>query len=151
LGDAAPGEGLRLNVGKALERVTGGLSFCETGSGAAQIVEITQDLLVNRLGDPILKRKGTGDPAYHLACVHDDALQKISHVVRGTDLAELTPLHVLLQRLLGFDTPVYHHHPLITDESGKRLAKIDKSKALAKYRAEGVTAHEIKQMIGWVD
>jgi len=151
MGDAAPGDGLRLNIGKALARVTGGLSFCETGSGAAQTVEIEQDLLVNKLGDPILRRKDTGDPAYHLACVHDDALQEITHVVRGTDLADLTPLHVLLQRVLGYATPVYHHHPLVRDDSGKRLAKIDKSKALSKYRAEGVTVDEIKQMIGWVD
>ena len=149
--DAAPGDGLRLNVGKALARVTGGLSFCETRSGTAQIVQIAEDLLLNSLGDPILKRKDTGDPAYHLACVHDDELQEITHVVRGTDLADLTPLHVLLQRLLGYATPVYHHHPLITDDSGKRLAKIDKSKALSKYRAEGVTPDAIKQMIGWVD
>ena len=149
--DARPGDGLRLNIRRALEQVNTPLGYVETGFGPAQQIEITQKTLLAGIGDPILRRKDTGDPAYHLACVHDDAQQDITHVVRGTDLRELTPIHVLLQRLLGYRTPTYYHHTLITDESGKRLAKIDKSKAIAKYRAEGMTPADIKRMIGFVD
>lgn len=149
--DAKPGDGVRLNISKALQHVSGPLTYHETGEGEAETVEVTPDLLLDEIGDPILRRKDSGDPAYHLACVHDDAVQGITHVVRGTDLRDLTPLHVLLQRVLDYATPVYHHHRLVMDDCGKRLAKIDKSKAIAKYRDEGATPADIKQMIGFVD
>jgi glutamyl-Q tRNA(Asp) synthetase len=151
MADAEPSDGLRLNIRKALGTLTAPMQYSDTGSGVSQVVPITDDLLINAIGDPILRRKDTGDPAYHLACVHDDALQNITHVVRGMDLRDLTPLHVLLQNVLGYPTPVYHHHPLITDTNGKRLAKIDRSKALAKYRAEGASVQDIKDLIGWRD
>lgn len=151
LEDAAAGDGIRLNLGKALVHLPRQLSYEELGSGKPEWIEISHDALLSDIGDPILRRKDTEDPAYHLACVHDDALQNITHVVRGDDLRDLTPLHVVLQELLGYPTPSYFHHRLITDGDGKRLAKIDKSKAIAKYRTEGVTPDEIKQMIGFVD
>ncbi len=146
-----PKDALRLNVDKALGMIAGVMRYQETGADAALWVHVTADGLCNIIGDPVLRRKETGDPAYHLACVHDDALQNITHVVRGTDLQALTALHVLLQNLLALPTPVYHHHGLVTDENGDRLAKIDKSKALAKYRAEGATPSDIKKMIGFAD
>ena len=151
MADAQPGDGIRLDISKALAQITGPLHNHEIATGTARKVDVTEPALLHGIGDPILRRKNTGDPAYHLACVHDDALQEISHVIRGTDLRDLTPLHVVLQRLLGYPTPLYHHHALITDESGKRLAKIDKSKAIAKYRAEGATPDDIKKIIGFVD
>ncbi|MDP5362305.1 MAG: tRNA glutamyl-Q(34) synthetase GluQRS [Paracoccaceae bacterium] len=145
------GDALRLNVGLALARIAQPIQFEETGVQDAGLVHIDPAVLCHTIGDPVLKRKDTGDPSYHLACVHDDAAQEITHVVRGTDLQALTPLHVLMQHILGYPTPVYHHHGLVLDDAGKRLAKIDKSKALAKYRAEGTTPDDIKQMIGFVD
>ena len=149
--DADPADSVRLDVAKAVSRIPRDLHYTETGTGQAQQVVISPPCLIDDIGDPILRRKDTGDPSYHLACVHDDALQQITHVVRGQDLQDLTPLHVLLQKLLGYTTPVYHHHGLILDEDGKRLAKIDKSKALSKFRHEGLTANDIKQMVGFVD
>lgn len=149
--DAAPGDGIRLNVEKALATISGELRYIEMGGGTAQDTVVVSSTLAETIGDPILRRKDTGDPAYHLACVHDDALQNITHVVRGADLQDLTPMHVLLQSVLGYPTPTYHHHALITDDSGKRLAKIDKSKALAKFRAEGATPNDIKEMVGFSD
>ena len=149
--DAQPGDGVRLNIGKALAQMGGAIGYRETGGAEAHEVTFADEMLHRTIGDPILKRRETGDPAYHLACVHDDALQGITHVVRGTDLRDLTPLHVMLQRLLGYATPIYHHHALILDDSGKRLAKIDKSKAIARYRSEGATPDDIRQMIGFED
>ena len=146
-----PTDGIRLDLRKALARVSAALSYQETGSGKIQQIAINPDLMLQKIGDPILQRKETGDPAYHLACVHDDARQKITHVVRGTDLQALTPLHVVIQQVLGLAIPIYHHHRLIVDQDGKRLAKIDKSKALAKYRAEGLSPEDIKKMIGFAD
>jgi glutamyl-Q tRNA(Asp) synthetase len=80
--------------------------------------------------------------------VVDDARQQITEVVRGADLFEATFLHRLLQALLGLPTPAYHHHRLIRDEQGKRLAKRDDARALARYRAEGATPQDIRRMIG---
>ncbi|EBA10859.1 tRNA glutamyl-Q(34) synthetase GluQRS [Roseobacter sp. CCS2] len=151
MSDANAGDGIRLNIRKALDRVSGKLSYIEIRSGQPQTIEINDKTLLDDIGDPILKRKDTGDPAYHLACVHDDAVQGITHVVRGADLRDLTPIHVLIQRLLGYATPIYDHHRLITDDSGKRLAKISKAKAISKFRAEGLSSADIKNMIGFKD
>ena len=86
--------------------------------------------------------------SYHLSVVVDDADQNITHVVRGQDLFEATPIHVLLQHLLELPTPIYHHHDLIRDETGKRLAKRDDARAIAKYRQAGETPADIFNRIG---
>lgn len=145
--DKRPDDALRLNVEKALHIVDQPMRYRETGANAG-VFTVVPKALINHMGDPVLQRKDTGDAAYHLACVHDDMRQGITHVVRGTDLQAQTPLQVLLQHLLGYPTPVYHHHRLIVDEAGKRLAKIDKSKAIARYRDEGATPSDIRRMIG---
>jgi len=80
--------------------------------------------------------------------VLDDAAQGVTHVVRGEDLFEATKIHVILQRLLRLPTPIYHHHRLIRDENGKRLAKRDDARALSKYRAEGATPNDIRRLVG---
>ncbi len=143
-----PGDALRLNVAKALARIEQPMRFEETGTNPG-LFRVTEKALISRLGDPVLQRKETGDPAYHLACVHDDMRQEITHVVRGSDLRPVTPLHVLLQHLLGYRTPIYFHHGLILDEEGNRLAKIDNSKSIAKYREEGATPADIRKLIGF--
>lgn len=99
------------------------------------------------LGDIILARKDVGT-SYHVAVVHDDARQDISHVVRGEDLADVTPLHVLLQTLLGLPVPVYQHHRLLLDETGKRFAKRDKAATLKAMREAGMMAQDVRQRFG---
>jgi len=94
-------------------------------------------------GDIIIARKDAGT-SYHLASVHDDAVQNISHVIRGEDLRSAAHLHCLLQALLGFATPTYWHHALVTDETGRRLAKRDKDQTLKSLRESGVSANEIR-------
>ena len=86
--------------------------------------------------------------SYHLAVVLDDAAQGITHVVRGEDLFAATKIHVILQHLLGLPTPLYHHHRLIRDDQGRRLAKRDDARALSKYRADGRSPRDIRQMVG---
>ena len=107
---------------------------------------ITLTEFQDRIGEVVLWRKGYA--AYHLASVIDDAHQGITHVIRGQDLIEATHIHVLLQNLLGVTTPVYHHHGLIRDENGKRLAKRHDAKAIRKYRADGATPADIRRMVG---
>lgn len=98
-------------------------------------------------GDVILGRKDAG-ASYHIAVVHDDALQGVTHVIRGEDLRSSTDVHVLLQRLLGLPTPVYRHHHLLVGPDGKRYAKRDQSMTLASLRASGATPADIRARIG---
>ena len=90
-----------------------------------------------------------GYPAYHLASVVDDAEQKITHVIRGMDLFNATKIHTVLNACFGFNKPLYHHHQLICDESGKRLAKRDDSKSIQKYRQEGLKACDVRAILGF--
>lgn len=94
-------------------------------------------------GDPVIARKDSGT-SYHLASVWDDALAGVTHVIRGEDLCAAAHLHVLLQKLLDLPQPVYRHHRLITDESGKRFAKRDKSVTLRALREAGATPESIR-------
>ena len=95
----------------------------------------------------VLARKDAG-AGYHLAVVVDDAAQGITHVVRGADLLAATPLHRLLQALLGLPVPLWHHHRLIRDGDGRRLAKRDDARSLAALRAAGETPGDIRRRLG---
>lgn len=94
------------------------------------------------LGDVVLARKDT-PTSYHLSVVHDDALQGITHVVRGEDLFHATHIHVVLQKLLGLPMPGYTHHGLLTGDDGKRFAKRDKSLTLRSLRESGISAADL--------
>jgi glutamyl-Q tRNA(Asp) synthetase len=95
-----------------------------------------------RFGDVVLARKDA-PASYHLCVTHDDAVQGVTLVTRAVDLGPATDLHRLLQELMGWPTPVYSHHRLLTDDAGKRLAKRDKAVTLRSLRAEGVSARAI--------
>ncbi|HCR67437.1 MAG TPA: tRNA glutamyl-Q(34) synthetase GluQRS, partial [Oceanicaulis sp.] len=94
-----------------------------------------------------LGRKDVGT-SYHLACTHDDALQDVTHVIRGLDLYVATHLHRLLQELMGWPVPVYRHHPLMLDEHGKRFAKRDQSLTLRALREAGETPDSLRKRVG---
>jgi glutamyl-Q tRNA(Asp) synthetase len=100
-----------------------------------------------RHGDIVLARKDFG-ASYHLASVWDDALQGVTHVIRGEDLREAAHLHVLLQKLLDLPQPVYRHHRLILGDDGKRLAKRDQAATLRSLRENGKTAADVRAMAG---
>lgn len=137
---------LRLDLAKAIELIDGPLRWNETGETPG-LREIASEMLIDSVGDPVLARREMGT-SYHLAVVIDDAAQGVTEAVRGRDLQEATPLHVLLQRLLGLPVPDYHHHRLIRDETGRRLAKRDDARAIGLYRAEGATPADIRRMVG---
>ncbi|MFT4706570.1 MAG: glutamyl-Q tRNA(Asp) synthetase [Yoonia sp.] len=103
--------------------------------------------LAHTAGDIVISRRDMGT-SYHLSVVMDDADQGVTDVVRGQDLEDATPIHILLQKILGLQTPIYHHHKLIRDENGKRLAKRDDARALSKYRVEGATPNDIRRLVG---
>ncbi len=120
--------------------------FEETGEHAGRHV-VSLDKLRKQVGDVVLSRRDMGT-SYHLSVVLDDAEQGVTHVIRGADLFDATQIHVGLQQVMGLPTPVYHHHRLIRDENGKRLAKRDDARAIAKYRAEGATPADIRRLVG---
>jgi glutamyl-Q tRNA(Asp) synthetase len=134
---------LRLDMGRALEAVDrAALTFRAFDSHGEHDRMARPDCW----GDAVIVRKDT-PTSYHLSTVVDDALQGITHVIRGTDLEAATNLHVLLQRLFGLPTPAYCHHRLISDESGRKLSKSAGDLSLAALRANGATPEDIRQMV----
>ena len=142
-----PGDALRLNMARAVDALPD-LSFFESGPDHAGTHSVPPSSLIDSVGDIVLGRRDSADIAYHLAVVVDDGAQGVTEVTRGRDLFEATPLHVLLQHLLSLPTPAYHHHRLIRDDAGKRLAKRDDARAIATYRADGATREDIRRMVG---
>lgn len=98
-------------------------------------------------GDAMIAKRHVGS-SYHIAVVTDDALQGVTDVVRGRDIEHATPLHMLLQRLLGLPTPRYVHHELVRDTEGQKLSKSIASTSLRQLRSEGVTPTDIRQRLG---
>ena len=116
----------------------------ETLDGETRRIDATPEIF----GDVVVARKDSGT-SYHLASVCDDALQGITHVIRGEDLYHAAHLHRLLQELLGLPAPIYRHHRLITDANGKRLAKRDKAATLKALRESGATPEAIIAEFGF--
>ena len=132
---------LSLDAARAMVGNWAGLTFVEEGKG---VIRAQPDLA----GDVVLARKDVG-VAYHLAVVVDDALQGVTHVIRGEDLFEATHIQRLLQELLGLPTPTYRHHRLLTGPDGKRFAKRDKAETLRALRERGVTPAELRTALGF--
>lgn len=137
---------IRLNIARAATRALPA-QFTETGPAHNGTHVLRAEDLTATIGDVVLARRDMA-AAYHLAVVLDDAATGVTHVVRGEDLFDATRIHVLLQRLLDLPTPVYHHHALIRDDAGKRLAKRDDARAIARYRADGATPQDIRVLVG---
>jgi glutamyl-Q tRNA(Asp) synthetase len=136
---------LRLDTAAALAR-TGPLSWNESGQGpGGETGTIAADAAA--WGDVILARKDA-PASYHLAVTVDDAAQGVTDVVRGRDLFYATSVHRLLQALLGFPAPHYHHHRLILDVDGNKLSKSTAATGLRELRAAGATPAEIRRLVG---
>jgi len=141
MADWTPGQAIRLHCGRA---VAGGadLTFHETGPDRSGLHRPDPALI-----DDIVLARRDGMIAYHLAVVMDDAAQGVTEVTRGLDLFDATPVQRLLQSVLGLPTPGYHHHRLIRDDGGKRLAKRDDALALASLRDRGATPQDIRRLL----
>lgn len=124
----------RLNVEEAIHRV-GALQWDDALAGIQQADPLA-------LGDVVLVRKD--EPAsYHLAATLDDAADGVTLVTRGADLFAATHIHRLLQALLELPVPRWHHHLLILDDQGRKLAKRRGSQSLADLRRSGVDGHQL--------
>ena len=124
------GAAWRLDVAEALRR-TGPLAWLDERHGEQAARPVLG-------GDPVLVRKDADTPAsYHLAVTIDDAADGVTLVTRGMDLFGATHVHRLLQALLGLRVPTWHHHPLLLDAQGQKLAKRRGSPSLAERRLAG--------------
>ncbi|MGX8272788.1 tRNA glutamyl-Q(34) synthetase GluQRS [Brevundimonas diminuta] len=141
----------RLSLDRAKEALGGAawdaLSFIEEGSGPDGETGRVK-ARPETAGDVVLARKDAGT-AYHLAVTHDDALQGISHVIRGQDLFEATHIQRLIQALMGWPAPVYRHHRLLAGPDGRRYAKRDRSVTLAELREGGLTPKTLRAELGF--
>ena len=136
---------IRLDVERAMEWA-GPLRWTETGEGpSGERGEVAADPAA--WGDVVLARKEM-PTSYHLSVVIDDARQGITDVIRGQDLFWSTSVHRLLQALLGLPAPNYRHHRLILDAEGRKLAKSTQATGLRELRAQGVTAGDIRKLVG---
>ena len=146
LSQAGAGDALRLNMRKAVKALQKPVTYEEFGTQLSERITLKPEALIAQVGDVVLRRKDQG-AAYHLAVVIDDDAQNITDVVRGADLSAATQIHVVLQQLLNIQTPRYHHHALIRDETGKRLAKRSDSEALSTLRKAGYSAQNITERL----
>jgi glutamyl-Q tRNA(Asp) synthetase len=129
---------LRVDMRRALDAIAQPLTFREMDEGAIECHP-------EQFGDVVLARKDA-PASYHLCVTHDDALQGVTLVTRGEDLRPATHLHRLLQALMDWPTPLYAHHPLLTDVAGRRLAKRDRAATLRDLRAAGHSPGEVRAM-----
>ncbi len=141
----------RLSLDRAKQTLGGAawdtLSFIEEGSGPDGETGVIK-ARPETAGDVVLARKDAGT-AYHLAVTHDDALQGISHVIRGQDLFEATHIQRLIQALMDWPAPVYRHHRLLAGPDGRRYAKRDRSVTLAELREGELTPEALRAELGF--
>lgn len=133
----------RLDMHRAMDLIGEPLFWTETGD------ERKGEILAEPAawGDVVLSRSDAPS-SYHLSVVIDDALQGVTHVVRGLDLFHATSVHRLLQRLLNLPQPAYHHHRLVVDGEGRKLSKSQGDTGLAELRAKGLSAAGIRRLVG---
>ena len=130
----------RLDVAAALAR-TGPLTWHDALAGP-------QAARPELLGDVVLVRKEAETPAsYHLAATLDDAADGVTLVTRGADLFAATHIHRLLQALLGLPVPRWHHHALLVEDDGRKLAKRRGSPALADLRRAGADGRALSDAL----
>ncbi|MBL0967712.1 MAG: tRNA glutamyl-Q(34) synthetase GluQRS [Brevundimonas sp.] len=139
----------RLSLDRARDALGGraweALAFVEEGEGDKRgLIRARPETA----GDVVVARKDAGS-AYHVAVTHDDNLQGVTRVIRGLDLFEATHIQVLIQALMGWETPVYQHHRLLTGPDGRRYAKRDRSVTLAELRAGGMSPQVLRGELGF--
>ncbi|MGJ8560959.1 MAG: glutamate--tRNA ligase family protein [Litorimonas sp.] len=126
---------VKLSTARAIEAVgTDELSFQEGDT----LIPID----LTTLEDKTLVRRDIGT-SYHVAVTHDDWLQGVTDVARGRDLYEKTAIHVLIQTLMGWPVPRYHHHGLVMETSDKKMSKRSGSQTIRSLRDSGRTAADV--------
>ncbi len=128
---------MRLNIQACQDWIT--LPLVYQDSGAKKLVDLS------KLEDIVLARKDIGT-SYHIAVTHDDMIQHITQVVRGADFIDQTPYHVLIQTLMGWPIPIYHHHELLLREDGEKLSKRTQDTTIGSLREKGLSPDQVLAM-----
>lgn len=128
----------RLNMDLAMKKYGQDLYWLEINKNTTKPIKAHPEIW----GDVMIARKDI-HTSYHLSVVVDDALQDITHVVRGKDLFEATSIHCLLQKILDYPTPIYHHHDLIYNSDGNKLSKSNHDTSLRSLREKGLSVEDI--------
>ena len=142
-----PSTALRVNISKAIKFANQkNISFLESGtskdSSSMEKISTSNATMEQNFGDFIIARKDVGT-SYNLAVVIDDAAQSVTHVTRGDDLLTITPIQVLLQKLLHLPTPIYRHHKLLYEKSGKKISKRSSPDSISSLINKGLTRNEV--------
>lgn len=132
---------VRLNLQAALKRTGQPLIYENNGEQIQARLPLEEWVLSDR-PDPIIARRDIG-VSYHIAVTHDDHAQGVTDIIRGADFEDQTPLHILIQNLLGWNTPKYRHHDLIRDETGRKLSKSAKDQTIRSLRDAGMSAADV--------
>ncbi|OJY74048.1 MULTISPECIES: tRNA glutamyl-Q(34) synthetase GluQRS [unclassified Rhizobium] len=132
----------RLDMERALKAADAPLHWQEGGDGDTGAIPADPAAW----GDVVLSRSDAPS-SYHLSVVVDDAVQGITHVVRGLDLFHATSIHRLLQTLLGLPEPLYHHHRLLLGNDGKKLSKSLGDTGIAEWRRQDLSPAELRSRI----
>ncbi len=127
----------RLSIDKCRPRLKNALAYVDTDQDKTVNIDTLEDIVVGR------KDIGT---SYHIAVTHDDMIQNITHVVRGADFIDQTPYHVLIQHLMGWPVPIYHHHPLLLRDDGEKLSKRHSDTTIRSLRENSLTASQVLDM-----
>ncbi len=156
-GPLYPGTCRHRSAAERRELIASGREFCLRLDGARAAAEVGEYQFVDErfgrikgepqlMGDFVIARKDT-PTSYHLSVTVDDHLQGVTLVTRGEDILASTHVHVLLQRLLGYATPVYAHHKLLLGADGKRLAKRDRAVSIRALREDGKTPEDVFSLL----
>ncbi|MCD7110659.1 tRNA glutamyl-Q(34) synthetase GluQRS [Rhizobium sp. DKSPLA3] len=142
----------RLDMEAARRAIDGPLTWQETGTRPTSGTDDPEGLAgtiaarPEAWGDVILSRPDAPS-SYHLSVTVDDAVQGVTHVVRGQDLFHATAVHRLLQTLLDMPAPVYHHHRLVRGPDGRKLSKSQRDTGLAALRESGLSAAQVRALV----
>jgi len=127
----------RLSIKQCQTRLKNPLNYTDTGQNKTANIAA--------LSDVVLARNDIGT-SYHIAVTHDDMIQNITHVVRGADFIDQTPYHVLIQTLMGWPIPTYHHHDLLLRDDGEKLSKRHSDTTIRSLRENSLTARQVLDM-----
>lgn len=152
ISDARSNDAIRLNIKQAVQYLDKGkelkkVVFSETGPIYDGLYSLADIDFTTQVGDFVIARRDMGT-SYHLSVVVDDHARGVTEVVRGADLWEATPIHRLLYALLDMPAPAWHHHDLIRDTDGKRLAKRDDARSIKSFRDAGDTPEQVLTHVG---
>ena len=144
---------LALTAAEAQDRIAAGESYVirmKVPEGKTEFVDAIRGPIAfdHREVDDAIIMKSDGFPTYFLACVVDDHLMKISHILRGEEWISSTPKSLILCEMFGWDAPIFAHVPVLLGPDKKKLSKRTGDTAVEEYFHHGYLAEAVVNFIG---